>query len=230
MRVVTFNVQHGWRDGQPDVVALADGLAALDPDLIALQEIDQGGRGVDQPGAVAAAIGGRSVFEPLHPQGDTGLALVARGRIDDVGVTRFVSRRSHARDWHGRVPLLHPDRRACLWARVTIDGRSLTVGTAHLHLVRTVSHLQLERAMGVGVARPGPKVFMGDLNRRPDWVRPTLAAVGFDLVDDDTPTHPAERPVRRIDHVAVSGVAVRATEVVRLGVSDHRAIVTDLDL
>lgn len=233
LRVVTFNAQHAWVErGRPDVGALVAGLAALEPDVVALQEVDRSARDgtvVDQPGAVADALGGRAVFAPLAPRGGTGLAIVARGAIDHVVVTRFVSRRSHAPGWRRRVPLLHPDRRAALWARVTVDGRALTVVTAHLHLVRSVSHLQLERIAALAADRPEPRVLLGDLNRWADWVRPTLAAAGLDLVADPTPTHPVRDPIRRIDHVATSGVTVRSTGVVPVGVGDHLAVVADLD-
>lgn len=233
VRVVTFNAEHARRtdDGTPDVDALAAAIAGLEPDVVALQEVDQGGGeagGVDQPGSVAAAIGGRSVFAPLHHDGVSGVAVVARGAIDEVEVLRFASRRGHARGWRGRVPLWRPDRRAALVARVTVDGTAVRVTSAHLHLVRSVSAAQLEVLVARLTARPGPHVLMGDLNRWSGWVAPTAAAVGLSLVADGGPTHPAARPVRRIDHVAVGGLEVTAAEVVALGVSDHRALVVDL--
>lgn len=231
MRMVTFNAQHArGADGREDVDALAAGLAALEPDLVALQEVDQGGAsGVDHPGAVAAALDARSRFAALVPDGTSGVALVARGELADVEVLRFTSRRGHDRGWRGRIPLVDPDDRAALLAEVRVDGLALQVATAHLHLVREVSHAQLEQVVAALGARPGCRVLAGDLNRRPWWVRGTVAAVGLDLLADETPTHPAARPVRRIDHVATSGLVVTRTEVVRLGVSDHRALVVDVE-
>ncbi len=232
MRIVTFNAEHGRRrDGHEDVDALAEGLAALAPDVVALQEVDQGGAsGIDHAGAVAAAVGGRSVFAPLAHHGSTGVALVARGELADVEVLRFTSRCGHAPGWRGRLPLVDPDERAALIATVAVDGCTVHVATAHLHLVRDVSHAQLEQVVAALAGRSGPKVLAGDLNRRPWWVRATVAAGGLELVADETPTHPAERPVRRIDHVATSDLRVTRTEVVALPISDHRALVVDLAL
>lgn len=233
MRVVTFNAQHGWVGGEPAGVAqVSDAVAALDADLVALQEVDVGdprSGGVDQPAAVAAAIGGTSTFAAQREGGTTGVALVARGSITDVDVLRFVSRRGPKRDRPVSVPLVRPARRAIVLARATVGPLSVSVTSAHLDLVRPVSHGQLERVVAALAARPGPRLLLGDLNRRSGWVGPTCAAVGLDLLADDTPTHPVSSPVRRIDHLATSGLVVSRVEVVQLAVSDHRALVVDLD-
>lgn len=235
MRLVTFNAQHARRrhDGRPDAELLAASVADLDPDVVALQEVDWGDEasdGVDQPGVVAAALGGTRMFAPQREGGTTGVALVATGRLDAVEVLRFVSRRGPRRGRPVDLPLLRPSRRAVLLARATIDGASLSVACAHLHLVRAVSHLQLERVVAALASRPEPRVLAGDLNRHPARVGPTVAAVGLDLLDDATPTHPADAPERRIDHVATSGVRLVDHQVITLPVSDHRALVVDLEL
>lgn len=245
MRLVSFNAQHARRrsDGRADAALMATALAALAPDVVALQEVDWGDEatgGVDQAAVVAHAIGGGGsgdaggpasrVFAPQREGGTTGVALVARGNLDAVEVLRFVSRQGPRRGRPVGVPLLRPSRRAILLACATVDGDSLSVACAHLHLVRTVSHTQLERVVAALACRPGPHVLLGDLNRQPSWVGPTVAAAGLDLLDDDTPTHPAEAPERRIDHVASAGVRLVGHQVVTLPVSDHRAVVVDVEL
>lgn len=234
MRLVSANVEHARRagGGPPDAACLANALAALDPDVVALQEVDRGeaaSGGVDQPRTVADALGGTAVFAAQRSGGGTGVALVARGPITDVEVLRFVSRRGPRRGRLVAVPLLRPARRAILLARVTVGDATLTVASAHLDLVRAVSHHQLERVVAAVGARPGPHVLAGDLNRWTGWVGPTVAAVDLDLLDDDVPTHPAHAPVRRIDHVATRGLRVVRSEVIALPVGDHRALVVDLD-
>lgn len=242
MRLVSFNAQHARRrsDGGADAALMATALAALAPDVVALQEVDwgEGATGdVDQAAAVAEAMGGGGrgggasrVFAPQREGGTSGVALVARGSLDVVEVLRFVSRRGPRRGRPVAVPLLRPSRRAILLARVTVDGVSLSVACAHLHLVRTVSHAQLERVVAALARRLGPHVLLGDLNRRPSWVGPTVAAAGLDLLDDETPTHPAAAPERRIDHVASAGMRLVGHQVVTLPVSDHRAVVVDVEL
>lgn len=57
IRVVTYNIHHGEGvDGQFDLKRIANRLLAVDPHIVALQEVDQGTRrasGVDQPAELA---------------------------------------------------------------------------------------------------------------------------------------------------------------------------------
>jgi endonuclease/exonuclease/phosphatase family metal-dependent hydrolase len=234
MRVVTFNVEHARLGGGdvPDADALASAVLGLEPDLVAFQEIDQGdptSGGVDQPGVVAAALSGTAAFAPRYPGGGTGVAIVARGPIDDVEVRRFLTRRQPKIKGRIMLPPVHPKSRVVLFARVTVGGMAISVANAHLELVREVSHVQLERVVGALCAREEPRLLVGDLNRRTRWVAATVAGGGLELLADDTPTHPVDRPVRRIDHIATGGLRVLHSEVVRLPVGDHRALVADLE-
>lgn len=234
MRLVSFNVEHGLPRGaedRSDTDLLVEAVVALEPDVIAFQEIDRRSAisgPVDQAAAVAAALGGASVFASRARRGDTGVALVARGPIDEVEIRRFVSR---DRTKGGRPnPLRRASWRTTIFGRVTVDGRSLQVCSAHLELVSRTNIVQLERVVATMAARPGPAVLMGDLNRPTRLVAPVTAAVGLELLADDEPTHPASAPVRRIDHVATRGARVVAHRVAELAVSDHRALVVDVEL
>lgn len=241
MRLVTFNAEHarvalagGGRGGTarpPAVEEMVEALVALAPDVVALQEVDRGDPatgGVDQPGAVAAALGGVCAFAPRRAGGTTGVALVVRGGLADVEVRRYVTRWGPP-EGRPRLPLLRPSWRAVLLGRATVDGQDLAVTSAHLELTRRTSHAQLEAVVAALGARPGPHALLGDLNRRTAWVRATVAAGGLALVDDDVPTAPRHRPRYRIDHAAVGGLAVVASRVVALPVSDHQALVVDVE-
>jgi endonuclease/exonuclease/phosphatase family metal-dependent hydrolase len=66
IRVVTYNIHHGEGvDGKFDLARIAKVLLAVKPDIIALQEVDQGTRrasGVDQPAELARLTGMKIVF------------------------------------------------------------------------------------------------------------------------------------------------------------------------
>jgi endonuclease/exonuclease/phosphatase family metal-dependent hydrolase len=66
VRVVTYNIHHGEGvDGKFDLERIARVLRAAEPDLVALQEVDQGTRragGVDQPAELARLTGMQVVF------------------------------------------------------------------------------------------------------------------------------------------------------------------------
>ena len=66
IRVVTYNIHHGeGLDGKFDLPRIAKVLLAVEPDIVALQEVDQGTRrasGVDQPAELARLTGMEVVF------------------------------------------------------------------------------------------------------------------------------------------------------------------------
>jgi endonuclease/exonuclease/phosphatase family metal-dependent hydrolase len=66
IRVITYNIHHGeGLDGKLDLERIAKVLVAEKPDIVALQEVDQGTRrtnGVDQPAELARLTGMRVVF------------------------------------------------------------------------------------------------------------------------------------------------------------------------
>jgi endonuclease/exonuclease/phosphatase (EEP) superfamily protein YafD len=67
---------------------------------------------------------------------------------------------------------------------------------------------------------------LGDLNLDPEDVDPL--ALGYDRPSGG-PTFPAHAPRREIDHVLLDGLVATAAVVAPLPVSDHRALVVELD-
>jgi len=222
MRIVTFNVQHGRTPGGAvDTATLARFCAEMEPDLLALQEVDlhlrRSGR-ADQAAVVARAAGMTGVFgaaRRLGIWGRYGNALVVRGRVLDVETLR--------------LPRLgRRERRAALVASVEVVGRRLSVAATHLSTEHDDGVAQLGvllRALG---ARPAPRLVLGDLNLRPDRAVPALEAAGYLVASAAEPTYPAAGPFLRIDHVAVQGLEIG--RVVVLGaapVSDHRPLLVE---
>ena len=126
-----------------------------------------------------------------------------------------------------RLEIRREERRAAVLARVETPEGPLLVASAHLSFVPGWAQLQLyalRRALGT---EPGPAVIMGDLNMTPS---PARRVSGFrSLVAE--PTFPVDEPRRQIDHVLARGVVgdVVGVRTPRLPVSDHRALVVELD-
>jgi endonuclease/exonuclease/phosphatase family metal-dependent hydrolase len=226
--VATFNIRHGATTAGPvRARALATACAALDVDILGLQEVDRRRRRSwmrDQAGVVARRLGARRLYGPaLHRGvGEYGNALIARGTISDAEVRRLPG----GDDRQTRVAIL---------GRVTVGELEVSVAVTHLqHWPPRLRHLpdeapaQLDAVLEWLSARPGPRLLLGDLNLVPDRAEPMMRAAGFDVAPTG-PTFPAERPRVRVDYVAVDGLAItNAVVAPATGVSDHRPVVAEL--
>lgn len=221
MRVATWNVQHGRPnpDGAPDIAAVADAAAGLEADVWAFQELDRGRRRsgrVDQPGLLAERLGGTLLFAPtVCRKGEYGIGLVVRGEVRTSEVVELSGTR---------------EPRALLLAEVEVADGRWTVGCTHLSRRARFAARQLRVIFDALATHPPPRVLVGDLNLVPGEVLPWSSAEGYQLVDGP-PTHSTRqaRVTRRIDHVLVQGATVATASVHRLAVSDHCAVVADLE-
>lgn len=229
LRVATFNIRHGAdADDRVRPIALARACAALDADVLGLQEVEQGRRRswyVNQGGFVATFLRARHVAGPAmrRSRGRAyGNSLIVRGRVADVEVLDLP-----------RGP--HREPRAAIVASVMVRGLRLSVAVTHLqHRPARLKHLphdapdQLVAVLESLRARPGPRVALGDCNLQPAKARPLFEAAGFTVVEHG-PTYPAHAPRLQLDYVAVDGLSAQAVEVCdRAAISDHRAVVADL--
>jgi endonuclease/exonuclease/phosphatase family metal-dependent hydrolase len=258
-RLATFNVLHGraLAEGRVSNQKLAEACAALDADVLCLQEIDRNqprSGSVDQIALVAAATGAAAWrFEPAivgepggrwHPAAGDGADPIG----DPAYGVGIVSRRPVAA-WHAlhlaaapvRSPVAVPGRawrdtrfillpdepRVALVAELT--DPDLLVATTHLSFVPGYNLVQVRRLARRLAALAGgrPIVLLGDLNvpgPLASWTsgwRPLAAAKTF----------PADKPAFQVDHVLGHGPVppVKAVDAPRLAVSDHRALVVEID-
>lgn len=227
VRVVTFNIHHGTvgSSGPVDPDLLGSICADFGADILTLQEVDQGTLrtgGADLTAAVAEATGLTSVFgaSRWYPGGWYGNAVLVRGAISAWSVVALPRLPAWKR-WQ--------ERRTLLTASCEVVGTPIRVATTHLDTHQDVSAGQLDRALHLVTHTTSPVVFTGDLNRFRPTVEPAAQAAGLTYVPHG-PTNPLPDPHRTLDHCLVSphfsvtGVEVRAT-----AVSDHAALIVDLD-
>ncbi len=119
--------------------------------------------------------------------------------------------------------------RGALLAEVTAGGLRVSVAVTHLSYRADERDRQLDAVLAALSARPEPRLLLGDLNGTAEDVGPAVEVAGLQLVPAG-PTFPAAAPRKQIDHVAVSGLAVREAAVPDSPVSDHRPLVVDLGL
>jgi Metal-dependent hydrolase len=230
VRLVTFNVKHGWvGDGRIDNRLLAATCAGFEADVLALQEVDRRATRsgfADQVRLVARATGLSAAFgeaarrRPLRRYGNV---LLGRGTLADVEV----------------VGLPRPDSgeyRVAVLARLELepgvvsgDGVvALSVAATHLSFRKAEGPAQLSALVELLDRRPAPRVLLGDLNLAPELVEPVLAAAGYQIAATG-PTFPARAPRSRIDYVAVAGLEVVSAEAPETSLSDHRPVVAEVD-
>jgi endonuclease/exonuclease/phosphatase family metal-dependent hydrolase len=149
-------------------------------------------------------------------------------------------------EWHelrlsparGKYPLPIPSRPPRLiWlndeprvavAAVLTEPR-ITIACTHLSFVPTSTVRQLVTLRRWLKTLPGPQVLLGDLNLPPFAVRRITRWTP--LVS--SPTFPSPAPRLQLDHALAAGLpaGTRANgRVLQLPISDHRALLVDLDL
>lgn len=214
-RVATFNIHHGrGRDGRVDLQRTAAVIAEMDPDLIALQELDvymdRSGR-VDQPSELAEMIGMEVHFFPTltNDGAQYGIGLAAR------------------RDLHCNFEEL--PRQGMEERRIAITARwaGIDVVTAHLSREEGSRRLQMEALTAIARRFDGPTILLGDLNQPR---RHLHALTGVDLVPvrPHVPLRWWTRPHPRVDHILVRGLHARRARLVPTRASDHSGLVAEV--
>jgi endonuclease/exonuclease/phosphatase family metal-dependent hydrolase len=229
LRVMTYNVHScKGRDGKIRPERIAAVVARYQPDVVALQEVRVGA--VDQPGAIAAALGMRSAFFPLVrlEKEEYGIAVLSRHPMRTVRAAALPT---------------HPasEKRGALWVELDVRGTKVQLINTHLGLTGADRSRQSEALLGpdwVGAAKTPPLVVCGDLNSGARG-RPYkgLSAVMSDAARTagraPPRTFPSRLPLLRLDHVFVStGARVASLEApstdLTRAASDHLPVIAEL--
>ncbi|MFC1629488.1 endonuclease/exonuclease/phosphatase family protein [Gemmatimonadota bacterium] len=234
VRVLSYNIHHGEGvDGVFDLERLARVIREVDPDLVALQEVDRAttrSSGVDQAAELGRLTGLHSVFGKTmdFAGGGYGVAILSQWpilRVEDHMLPASEDR----------------EPRAALSVTVEFgeNGREIVFISTHFDhtrdpVDRKAQALRINELFSDEIGQP--MILAGDLNAPPesepigilleDW---SDAAVG-----DPRPTSPSDGQARRIDYVLYRPAGIwRVVDVRVLDeeiASDHRPLLAVLEL
>lgn len=221
LRLVTYNVRHGSVEG---VAGLVRVLRALAPDVIALQEVDRCTRragGVDQPAALAEALGLHATFFPAFPfdGGAYGQLLLTRGAPLHTELVRLPGPTDAPTAADGREP------RVLGIATLADAAGPRTFACAHLGLEAEERRLQGAAIASTLLGRPRVAL-LADLNEGPggDAYGQLCRALRDPLLGRPArATFPAHAPMLAADHVLLGPGVPTPLEarVVPAQASDH---------
>lgn len=225
LRVMAYNIHHG--EGMDEVIDL-DRIAALirqvDPDLVALQEVDSvvaRTGGVDQASVLGELTGMTPFFGRFMPYqgGAYGMALLSRLPVEE---------------WQNlRLPDGDEPRSAVSAQVRTPRGRILQY--TGIHFYRTeAERLAQARSLEEQLPRNGPSILAGDFNSTPGDSVMRFLAGRWTILDkgDDRLTFSSFDPVREIDFFLLrpdsSFTVLRHWLLDEPVISDHRPLVADI--
>jgi endonuclease/exonuclease/phosphatase family metal-dependent hydrolase len=238
LRVGTWNIA-GAREqtNQVDLEAVVAGVRALGVDLLAVQEVDRmlarSGR-LDQPAVIAQALCGdwfwsyapALIGEDLRPLSGPDPGGPGYGNL-------LVSRLPLAAVEHLRFPPAGGgEQRTALVGTLQVGSRPVTVAAGHLSNRQGHNARQLRELQQVAASRVAPRLLLGDLNL-PSTVLLVASRRGWPETGRGR-TFPNSAPTQQLDHILCNDPAgvirPRSSRVVAAPVSDHRALVVELDI
>lgn len=229
LRVLTYNIHHAEGiDGKLDLARIARVIESVDPDLVALQEVDQRverTKAVDQPAELARLTGLEVVFGAnIELQG---------GHYGNAVLSRLPIRRHE----NHKLPCFDDgEQRGVLEVEFELPGHSQPLALLATHLDHRPDHrerIASAEAINKLIADrlDQPAILAGDLNATAD--SPPLAVIWKQWQNTSRqmqPTIPVARPARQIDYILVRPEArwhIMETKVLDEAIaSDHRALLT----
>ena len=240
-KILTYNVHRCvGADRRLDIGRIAEVIAACEPDIVALQELDVGRPrtgGLDQAHEIAQRLGMSFHFNAA--------LRVEEEQYGDAILTSLPERLVKAGPLPGLDPRVPLEPRGALWIEVMLGDAPLQVINTHLGLApgeqqRQARALAADGWLGHGDRRD-PTILLGDFNAGPaSIVHRTLSRRLTDARRltghrRRTPTFPSHLPMLRIDHLFVSrdvrviGLEAPYSPLTRVA-SDHLPLVMTFEL
>ncbi len=223
LRVASYNVRNGGgMDDVYDYRRTADVLLRIDPDVIAIQELDSatersGGKDVLQELATRTRL--HAVYAP---------AIAYKGGKYGIGVLSKEKPLSHR-----YLPLPGREEQRAL---LIVEFERYVFACTHLSLTEADRMASLAVIRGAATAVRKPFFLAGDMNAHPDSDFITTLQHDFVLLSDTAQhTFPANKPNRTIDYIALlknNGFSVETKKRYveeEPAASDHRPVVVDLE-
>lgn len=233
VKVLCYNIHHGrGTDDKVDIERIAKVIQSVDPDLVALQEVDSGvnrSQQINEPEKLGELCKMTPVFgnNIKYDGGDYGNAILSRWPV--AGHTNHKLQSYYPNEQRGllEVQVTLPEQRGSLFFYAThydYRGKSperLPSAVTTNEIIATKSGL--------------PAILAGDLNEPPGAPAvKELAKVWKRANSGELPTYPVDKPAKQIDHILVHPPArwrVVETRVLDdAAASDHRAIFSILEL
>jgi len=234
LRVLTYNIHHGeGTDGKVDLERIAKVISAQQPDLVALQEVDNRTwrtGGVDQTSELAklTKLQGRFAKQIDYEGGEYGQAILSKHPIDDLKVHVLPGRPER-------------EQRIAGVATINVNDIKLSFATTHLHHAR--GDLRLEQAVELNrlfQSQAQPSIVVGDMNAVPDEATTVELAKQWLLTRGEHEgatklwTYPSIHPAKQLDYIAARPIAAWRIVEVRVVeeelASDHRPLLAVLEL
>ena len=228
LRILTYNIHHGaGNDEVLDLERIAELIRSLNPDLVALQEVDNRTErtgGVAQAARLGQLTGMGSAFGKFmdYQGGEYGMAVLSR--LDYEKPTNHMLPEG-------------PEPRSSMAIRVQLpNGGELIFAGVHFYRTAEERMAQARRLLDVLGTEEVPVILAGDFNSTPDSAVMAFIDESFEIPDkgDNHFTFRSDRPDREIDFI-VYRPADRFT-VVELRVidepvaSDHRPVLLVLEI
>jgi endonuclease/exonuclease/phosphatase family metal-dependent hydrolase len=227
VRILSYNVRHGeGLDGKIDLARIARVVRDLNPDLVALQEIDKAtGRtgGVDQMKEFGNLTDMHYAFGSFmdYSGGEYGMGILSRGPIREA-----VN--------HVLPPGYEP--RSALAVRVALGnaGREMLFVGAHLFETAEERLAQAAKLAELFKDEMAPVILAGDFNSEPDSGVIALLKRYWEVPDkgDDHLTWPSDNPEVEIDYIMfrpADGFEVIEHRLIHEPLaSDHRPLLLEL--
>jgi endonuclease/exonuclease/phosphatase family metal-dependent hydrolase len=234
---MTWNVHHCVGiDRKHSPERIADVIRALEPDVVALQEVETDHPRSDrihQPRHIADLVDMDVIYHPARLRSGAGFG--------NATLTRHTIRARQG-GLLPRHPVLRLQTRGALWATVRIGHDDIQLINTHLGLLgrerlRQASALCGGDWLGHPDCATTPRIVCGDFNATPACASYRHFAGHLRDAQEDDPrsTWPSPLPFRRLDHVFVcDNLSVRNVEVPRNALtkvaSDHLPVVVDLEV